>query len=80
METTDTFLQELKALLLKHNASISWRCGDASDTHGIYDEQMVIEWHGVGKHDLSGSLIPMNRELSLNGGYVDSFELNNYGV
>ena len=39
----DAFATELKALLEKHNVTIMWTCGDGSDTHGIYDENMVIQ-------------------------------------
>ena len=37
------FAAELKALLEKYNVTIMWTCGDGSDTHGIYDENMVIQ-------------------------------------
>lgn len=42
--TTDIqgFKKELKALLEKYSASICFEVGDASDTHGLYDEAMVI--------------------------------------
>ena len=36
------FLVELKALLEKYNADISFSVGSCSDTHGLYDEKMVI--------------------------------------
>ncbi len=40
--------QELKVLLEKYNASIVWTCGESSDMHGIYGEQMVV-FDGNGK-------------------------------
>lgn len=43
------FLMELRDLLLKHNASIRFDCGDASDLHGVYDERIVVK---VGDDDL----------------------------
>lgn len=33
----EEFLKELKALLEKYNACISWTCSEGSDTYGIYD-------------------------------------------
>jgi hypothetical protein len=36
------FLVELQALLSKYNADISFSVGSCSDTHGLYDEKMVI--------------------------------------
>jgi hypothetical protein len=38
----DEFRLELKALLKKHNAFICFSVGECSDTHGLYDEKMVI--------------------------------------
>lgn len=40
------FEKELKALMVKHNVdSIYWSCGECSDTHGIYEEEMVISFN-----------------------------------
>ena len=39
---TDQFLTELRDLLVKYNASINFSVGSCSDTHGLYDEKMVI--------------------------------------
>ena len=36
------FLKEFKALLEKYNVGISFSVGDGSDTHGLYDEKMVV--------------------------------------
>lgn len=33
---------ELSALLKKYNVHISWTCGECSDMHGVYDEEMTI--------------------------------------
>lgn len=57
------FQIELKALLDKYNATISWGCSPCSDTHGIYDEYMIV-W---GKDD--------NILLKLDGGYIDSYSI-----
>lgn len=40
------FKQELKALLEKHAACINVGYGDATDTHGIHDEHLVLEIAG----------------------------------
>ena len=38
-----TLKKELLALMVKHNVdSIGWTCGECSDLHGVYDEEMVI--------------------------------------
>jgi hypothetical protein len=37
-----TFRAELRALLEKYNASINFSVGSCSDTHGLYDEHMII--------------------------------------
>lgn len=38
-----TFKKELYDLMLKYDVdAIYWSCGDSSDTHGIYDEKMII--------------------------------------
>jgi len=37
------FKKELKELLTKHNASINLDFADCSDTHGMYDEKMIVE-------------------------------------
>ena len=44
----EQFLKELKALLDKYDASISFSVGSCSDTHGLYDEKMVID-HRISK-------------------------------
>lgn len=36
------FRKEFKALLEKYNASIDFSCSGCSDTHGIYDEKMIV--------------------------------------
>lgn len=38
----EKFLKELKELLTKYSAEISFKCGDGSDTHGLYDERIEI--------------------------------------
>lgn len=34
------FLKDLKALLEKYNASITWTCSEGSDTYGIHDAHL----------------------------------------
>ena len=41
-DINNQFLIELKDLLKKYNADISFSVGDGSDTHGLYDEKIVI--------------------------------------
>lgn len=36
-------LQELKKVLEKYNLSINFTCSACSDTHGLYDDQIVIK-------------------------------------
>jgi hypothetical protein len=43
----EEFMKELKALLEKYNVCISATVGKGSDTHGIYDEQIVV-YHQIG--------------------------------
>ena len=38
----EEFLQKLKALMEEYRVSIGFSVGDCSDTHGLYDEKMVI--------------------------------------
>ncbi len=40
---THDFVLELQELLKKHNASIGFSCGEHSDTHGLYDEKLLID-------------------------------------
>ena len=39
----EDFKKELKELLSKYNAVISFTCGDSSDTYGLYDDHLIIE-------------------------------------
>jgi len=41
-ETNKEFLLALADLLEKYDMTISYTCGAGSDTHGIYDEQLII--------------------------------------
>lgn len=43
-EIKKEFNNELKALLKKYNAEIRWDCGPSSDTYGIYDDHIKIEF------------------------------------
>ena len=42
MSDKESFKKELKTLLKKYNVSIWADYGGGSDTHGIYDEAMII--------------------------------------
>nr|DAQ92047.1 MAG TPA: 33 kDa chaperonin [Caudoviricetes sp.] len=37
------FLNELKSLLEKHDATIGFNCADCSDTYGLYEERIVAQ-------------------------------------
>lgn len=56
------FIKELKALLEKHNASISFGCSDSSDLYGIDGEYTDI--------DVDGKTI-----IEINGWGIDSSDL-----
>jgi hypothetical protein len=59
------FINELDVLLKKYNASIQWDCSQCSDTHGIYDERMiVINGKGETLLDIAGGCIS-NYEIKL---------------
>lgn len=58
------FTIELRALLDKYNATISWDCGGFSDLHGIYDEHIIV-------YDNNGNTL-----LKLNGGVIDCYEID----
>ena len=51
----DTALKEIKEVLTKHNACISWSCGFGSDTHGIYEEAMTVSIGGKDALEVVGS-------------------------
>lgn len=38
----DNFKKELKKLLIKYNADICFSCSECSDTHGLCEEQMIV--------------------------------------
>ena len=42
----EEFRKELKSLLEKHNASISWICHECSDLMGVYDSHLEIDING----------------------------------
>jgi hypothetical protein len=44
----EQFLKELKDLMEKYNVTIGFSVGSCSDTHGLYDEKIVID-HRVSK-------------------------------
>ncbi len=58
----DEFLKEFKALLEKYDVSISFSVSACSDTHGLYDEKMVIDHK-------------QETWLELNGWCISSYEL-----
>lgn len=64
-EKQKSFQEELKSLLEKYSATISWTCGECSDTHGIYDEKMIIY-----------SDNPDMNLLVVEGSYISASEVN----
>lgn len=61
----DNFVDELKALLEKYNASIVWTCGDCSDLHGVYGERMQVQSKDKILLDIEGDCISAY-EIKLN--------------
>lgn len=45
MSDISNFKAELAALLEKYNATIGFSCGEGSDTFGLYDEKMVVDFY-----------------------------------
>jgi len=43
MKNKEDFIVELKKLMIKYNASIGFTCSSDSDTHGLYNEHIVIQ-------------------------------------
>jgi hypothetical protein len=68
MENTE-FLAELKSLLKKHNAEISFSVGSCSDTHGLYDEKMIISRRPNPKSWKEETI------LEINGWTINAYEL-----
>ena len=61
------FVRELAQLLEEYSVSIEWSCGEGSDTHGIFEEEMLISppWQERNAHT-----------ISVNGSSIDVRELN----
>ena len=62
----NNFITELKALLEKYNASIGWECAECSDTHGIYNEHMVIEYESATRKEY----------ITISGSGIDQFNIS----
>lgn len=58
------FQIELRALLDKYKATISWGCGECSDLHGVYDEHMIV-------CDINGNTL-----LKLDGATISCYEID----
>jgi hypothetical protein len=41
-KTIKNFKKELREVLEKYNATIEFACGQGSDTHGLYSEEMLV--------------------------------------
>ncbi len=49
MSKATGFKKELQALLKKYDASISFNVGDCSDTHGLYNERLEVDFQSLSK-------------------------------
>lgn len=54
MNKSEQFKEELKALLLKYNASIDFSVGEGSDTYGLYDESITLSIEDTEVYSISG--------------------------
>lgn len=41
---TDLFVKDLRELLTKYNASIGFSVSSCSDTHGLHDEKIIVDF------------------------------------
>jgi len=69
MSKIDEFKAELKAVLVKYNATISACVGEGSDTHGIYDEHMIIYLSDNKGNSIEGE------ECRIDDWYVDGYNV-----
>lgn len=44
MSKANEFKKELKALLKKYDATIGFNVGESSDTHGLYNERLEVQF------------------------------------
>lgn len=61
----NNFVDELKALLEKYDATIDWTCSACSDLHGVYDERMTVSSNNEILLNIEGSCISAY-EIKLN--------------
>lgn len=52
MKKINEFKKELKELLKKYNASISFDCGSGSDLHGVYGEKLSVQFLGENRRKI----------------------------
>ena len=50
MSRVEEFKKELKELLTKYDATLGVTLGFGSDTHGIYDEEVVVSFSSERPH------------------------------
>jgi hypothetical protein len=58
------FKTELRELLNKYKATISWDCDEYSDLHGVYDEHMRV-------YDNKGNTL-----LKVSGNEINCYEID----
>lgn len=51
------FLKDLKELLEKYNACISWACDDGSDLYGIYNDHICVTLDNSVEINFEGSCV-----------------------
>ncbi len=65
----EEFLRELKALMEKYDVSIGFSVGECSDTHGLYDEKLVID------HRLKKGSFKEETWLTVHGWWMGSTDI-----
>ncbi len=68
------FKKELKALLVKYNASIDFSVGECSDTHGLHGEKLEVSFSEKVKPDSNWTTVVETCTLA-DGWCVDKSEL-----
>lgn len=65
----EEFLRELKALMKKYDVSIGFSVGSCSDTHGLYDEMLVID------HRIKEGSFKEETWLTVDGWWMNSTDI-----
>ena len=65
----EEFLKKLKALLEEYDVSIGFSVGSCSDTHGLYDERILVD------HRVSKDSFKEETWLSVDGWWLDANDI-----